>query len=357
CMAKPTVLRYGLTAYSRDELESAISGITCADGEGPLHLALEAAGDDFKNSAGNIAIIVISDDKQTYTSVIASAEKLKERYGDRLCIYTVLVGKEGPDLVASKDDCECEEDVLAKSGGRVVLEQAAAAGVCGFYVDADELLTPERMTDFVMWVFLSASPDSDGDGVPDYLDKCPDTPRGEKVDKNGCPPDSDGDGVPDYLDKCPDTPAGAQVDADGCVLDSDGDGVPDYLDQCPETPMGVTVNEVGCWVLVQLVQFDFDKYDLKTEYFANIDEVITHLENDPSSRLLVEGHTCSLGTEQYNQRLSERRAQAVVDYLVSKDIAEDRLESKGYGEALPIAPNDTEENRSNNRRVQLTPVR
>ena len=88
--------------------------------------------------------------------------------------------------------------------------------------------------------------DSDGDGVPDYLDKCPDTPKGVKVDKDGCPVDSDGDGVPDYLDKCPGTQAGVKVDKDGCPLDSDGDGVPDYLDKCPGTPAGVKVDKDGC---------------------------------------------------------------------------------------------------------------
>ena len=88
--------------------------------------------------------------------------------------------------------------------------------------------------------------DSDGDGVPDYLDKCPNTPAGAAVDVNGCPLDSDGDGVPDYLDKCPDTPKGVAVDAAGCPIDSDGDGVADYLDKCPDTPKGVAVNATGC---------------------------------------------------------------------------------------------------------------
>ena len=90
--------------------------------------------------------------------------------------------------------------------------------------------------------------DSDGDGVPDYLDKCPGTPAGVKVDEHGCPVDSDGDGVADYLDECPDTPAGVKVDAKGCPLDSDGDGVPDYLDKCPDTPKEAwkTVDEHGC---------------------------------------------------------------------------------------------------------------
>lgn len=88
--------------------------------------------------------------------------------------------------------------------------------------------------------------DSDNDGIPDYLDKCPDTPRGVRVDKDGCPLDSDGDGVPDYIDKCPNTPGNVQVDSNGCPLDSDGDGVPDYLDKCPNTPKEAKVDGKGC---------------------------------------------------------------------------------------------------------------
>ncbi len=92
--------------------------------------------------------------------------------------------------------------------------------------------------------------DTDGDGVPDYLDKCPDTPKAAFgfVDKNGCTLDTDGDGVPDYLDKCSNTPLGEKVDKNGCPLDSDGDGVPDYLDKCPDTPAAAKglVDKNGC---------------------------------------------------------------------------------------------------------------
>ncbi|MVN75804.1 OmpA family protein [Hymenobacter sp. HMF4947] len=115
--------------------------------------------------------------------------------------------------------------------------------------------------------------DTDGDGVSDRKDKCPDTPTGVKVDENGCPLDTDGDGVADYQDKCPDvkglaalqgcpdadgdgvadnddkcpnTPAGVRVDASGCPVDSDGDGVADYQDKCPGTPAGVKVDATGC---------------------------------------------------------------------------------------------------------------
>ena len=88
--------------------------------------------------------------------------------------------------------------------------------------------------------------DLDQDGVPDYLDKCPNTPPGAPVDANGCPFDSDGDGVPDHLDQCPGTPANLKVDGKGCPLDSDGDGIPDHLDQCPETKTGQAVDAKGC---------------------------------------------------------------------------------------------------------------
>jgi len=92
--------------------------------------------------------------------------------------------------------------------------------------------------------------DTDGDGVYDGLDQCPDTPKGAKVDARGCPLDSDGDGVYDGLDQCPNTPKGAVVDANGCPIDSDGDGVPDGLDKCPNTPAGAKVDADGCPIVV-----------------------------------------------------------------------------------------------------------
>ena len=98
----------------------------------------------------------------------------------------------------------------------------------------------------LVYAFGGRVRDADGDGVPDQRDKCPDTPRGCKVDVNGCPIDSDGDGVCDGLDQCANTPAGARVDSKGCPTDSDGDGVSDGIDQCPDTPRGCTVDARGC---------------------------------------------------------------------------------------------------------------
>ena len=92
--------------------------------------------------------------------------------------------------------------------------------------------------------------DADGDGVYDGIDKCADTPKGATVDATGCPKDSDGDGVLDGLDKCPNTPTGATVDASGCPSDSDGDGVYDGLDKCPDTPKGLKVDVNGCPILM-----------------------------------------------------------------------------------------------------------
>jgi outer membrane protein OmpA-like peptidoglycan-associated protein len=88
--------------------------------------------------------------------------------------------------------------------------------------------------------------DTDGDGVGDKKDKCPDTPKGAKVDANGCPLDTDGDGVFDGLDQCPGTAKGCTVNAHGCPSDADGDGVCDGIDKCPDTPKGATVDASGC---------------------------------------------------------------------------------------------------------------
>jgi OOP family OmpA-OmpF porin len=198
--------------------------------------------------------------------------------------------------------------------------------------------------------------DSDGDGVPDHLDKCPDTPRGTVVDKRGCPLDSDGDGVPDYLDKCPATPAGAPVDDVGCPLDSDGDGVYDHLDQCPNTLRGLVVDEKGCPISLTLsIEFDVSKADIKPAYRNELAKGAAFIKKYADQKILIAGHTDSTGAEAYNQDLSRRRAENVRQYLIENfDLDGSNLYARGFGESAPIASNDTAEGRQSNRRVVLS---
>jgi outer membrane protein OmpA-like peptidoglycan-associated protein len=102
------------------------------------------------------------------------------------------------------------------------------------------------VTGGVTFTLGATARDTDGDGVPDRRDQCPDTPRGAVANATGCPQDSDGDGIYDGLDQCPGTPKGATTDTRGCPSDADGDGVWDGLDQCADTPRGATVDAKGC---------------------------------------------------------------------------------------------------------------
>jgi OmpA-OmpF porin, OOP family len=168
------------------------------------------------------------------------------------------------------------------------------------------------------------------------------------------PADSDGDGVTDDTDRCPGTAAGAPVDATGCELDGDGDGVVDRLDKCPKTPKGDKVDANGCSLTLRLeVQFDNNSATLQPESLSYLDQVAARLNELPSVTGVIEGHTDSNGSAEYNQDLSERRAKTVRDYLVSKGVASSRLTAQGLGETQPVADNTTAEGRAQNRRVVL----
>ena len=217
--------------------------------------------------------------------------------------------------------------------------------------------------------------DSDKDGVPDNFDKCPNTPFGVSVDKDGCPLDSDHDGVPDYLDKCSDTPAGLAVDKDGCSLDSDKDGVPDTFDKCPNTPAGAVVDKDGCSseqkqeakvvvpeplrekVSIALnVEFDTAKAVIKKKYHDEIKKVADFMKAHPETNAVIEGHTDNVDRHNdpsRNIKLSQARADSIRQYLIDKfEINASRITAVGYGPSKPIASNDTEEGRKKNRRVQ-----
>ncbi len=203
-------------------------------------------------------------------------------------------------------------------------------------------------------------PDADGDGVPDANDKCPGTPPGRRVDANGCEYDTDGDGVVDGIDACPNTPQGVTVDSRGCPLDSDGDGVPDYVDECPNTPRGAQVDAKGCPIKVTepvrfdlTVEFAYDSAVINDLSFRELRRAMQFLREHPTTKAVIEGHTDSRGSDEYNQRLSQRRAAAVVDVLTRSGIEASRLSSVGYGESRPLASNDTDEGRQRNRRVSI----
>ena len=136
--------------------------------------------------------------------------------------------------------------------------------------------------------------------------------------------------------------------------DSDGDGVCDTADKCPNTPAGAKVDKVGCPLEQTLkLLFDFDSAELRPESLTELERLVTFMGDVPFATALIEGHTDSVGTEEYNQRLSDRRAKAVFDYLTSRGVDPARLSSIGHGELKPIADNATAEGRQMNRRVML----
>lgn len=203
--------------------------------------------------------------------------------------------------------------------------------------------------------------DADGDGVPDNLDRCPNTPAGARVDAQGCELDSHGDGVVDRLDQCPNTPAGARVDARGCELDSDGDGVVDRLDKCPGTRAGAKVDAAGCEppevMVLQGVNFATGSANLTPGSTAILDQVATTLIQRGDVKAEVLGHTDNVGAPDRNLKLSQDRAETVMRYLVSKGVKAANLSARGFGQERPVADNSTESGRAQNRRVELRMVR
>ncbi len=218
--------------------------------------------------------------------------------------------------------------------------------------------------------------DTDGDGVYDDKDKCPDTPKGVQVDAQGCELDSDGDGVKDSKDQCPDTPKGVMVNEHGCTIenDQDQDGVLDAQDQCPDTLKGQIVNAQGC-SRCQLVDssftwdkecknvlhlnidnafFDFNKATLKSDFSAKVDSIIPYIkENTAIKRIRLVGHTDNVGSAKYNNKLSLQRAKAVKRYLVNKGLNPQIITVEGKGFSEPLASNRTETGRAKNRRVEV----
>ena len=205
---------------------------------------------------------------------------------------------------------------------------------------------------------FNGCPDGDGDGIVDKDDNCP-TVAGLKS-LAGCP-DADGDGVTDADDKCPDE-AGPAANK-GCPwADADGDGVLDKDDKCVDVKGTVANN--GCPEVTEQVQatlneyaktilFDTGKSTIKAQSAAVLGDIIAILKEYPTAKFTVEGHTDSVGSDTLNQRLSDSRANSVKEYLVTNGIDAFRLSALGYGETRPIDSNKTRAGRANNRRVEI----
>jgi len=248
--------------------------------------------------------------------------------------------------------------------------------------------------------------DRDGDGIVDSLDKCPDNPENYNgfQDEDGCPedPDSDLDGIPDSLDQCVLDPEDKDnyLDDDGCPdIDNDADQILDVKDKCPndaedrdgfededgcpdpdndkdkvldvddmcpnepgpadKEPKGcpqkpalavVTESEIK---ISQQIHFEYNKAIIRPESFPVVDAVAEIMNKYPDLTMDVQGHTDNRGGADYNKRLSDQRAASVRKYLVEHGIAASRLTSHGYGLERPLVPNDSDNNRALNRRVQF----
>ncbi len=276
-----TTINLPMSTFSQSALSGAIGAIPCASGGTPMHQGLLAAENDIRNVNGKVAMIVMGDGLCTDDDPVVYANAMKAEFGDKLCIHTVWTGND--------------------PAGQAVMSAIADASGCGIAVSGDQVADAGGMSGF----------------IADAL-----------FERRMVPPP---------------TPA---------CKDSDGDGVCDEMDKCPNTPRGAMVNAHGCWS-VSNVNFDFDSANIRADAYPELNNIVNILRNNPNMNITLEGHTDSIGSERYNLGLSQRRARSVMNYLVRKNISAGRLSSVGYGESRPLEDNKTDAGRAANRRVDL----
>lgn len=274
-----TQLNQAVQNHSSASFESAINSLQCSSGGTPPDVAFEALSDDLAATSGNTAVILLSDGNNYDNSPVPAVEALKAQMGDKFCLYTVWVGNE-------KDQ-----------DGQAVLQQLSELSGCGFSTTASTIASNDGMADFVTKVLFK--------------------------------------------------PGSAPLSMDG---DADGDGVPDSKDKCPNTPKGAIVDRDGCWAFHDVL-FEFDKATINSGYTEVFTNAIKVLQLNPELTVEIQGHTDSVGTEVYNLDLSDRRAIAVKQRLVESGVNAARLTTRGFGESDPVASNQVEEGRAQNRRV------
>jgi outer membrane protein OmpA-like peptidoglycan-associated protein len=242
-------------------------------------------------------------------------------------------------------------------------------------IEDSEANAPAQRMRFIRDRLARDGGDADHDGIPDDVDLCPSVAedRLEPDPSDGCPKpaDRDNDGIPDEFDKCPEVAEdkdGIQ-DMDGCPeVDYDDDGVPDVSDACPREPGGASADpkQSGCPQFIKRVtgsteiqilkriQFDTGRATIKQSSFAILDEIVKLLKANPDvHRLSIEGHTDDRGAIEMNRKLSQDRADSVMQYLTTHGIDAGRVEAHGSGPSKPIDTNSTEAGRQNNRRVEF----
>lgn len=271
--------------------------------------------------------------------------------------------KEDPeDFDGYQDQDGCPEDQDTDGDGILDSKDACPTQPEDFDGVDDEDGCPERVQD------------QDGDGILDDQDQCPRQPEDPDgfEDLDGCPDlDNDKDGILDKDDVCPLQPEDRDTfeDQDGCPdPDNDQDRILDEVDQCPLDPEDYDndEDEDGCPDLYKRIVVRKDRIELKQMiYFATgedrileksfplLNEVAQALIDYPKIKVSIEGHTDDVGSDTYNQDLSERRAASVRRYLIGQGVEDDRMTSKGFGESQPIEDNRTSEGRAANRRVEF----
>lgn len=259
------------------------------------------------NPAPNIKIDEIKNQAWQFGITIALRTKIKET--ETAPPLTITVDTDGDGIIDKNDQCPGESGVAKYLG--------------------------------------CAVPDTDGDNINDEEDQCPD--KAGIIKYLGCPiPDSDSDSINDEDDKCP-TQAGL-ARYNGCPIpDTDTDGINDENDKCPDLA-GIADN-LGCPELT--LYYKRDQATLTSEDKTNVDRVIKFLNDNPSLSISIQSHTSTTGKTEYNQKLSEQRATATMNYLIYKGINKNRLSVIGFGEQFPVGDNNTPEGRAQSRRTVI----
>jgi len=286
-----THLFYGPEQYSPEKMAEALSKVTLPGGTSPMAVALLAGIEDLKTMPGTSAVILISDGEKINPDAITAAEQMKETIGANTCIYTILAGND--------------------PAGKELMDKIAQIGGCGSAINAEQVLSGAGMANFVDNSLVALIPPVIVEEIEEVV---------EAID-----------------------------------MDSDGDGVLNNADRCPNTPKGAIVDIYGCWSIGNIL-FDFDKSVIKSTAYPELNGVAAILVENPNMNIILQGFTDNIGPAQFNMGLSLRRSKAVMNYLVHKGINGNRILCEGFGLNNPIAPNNTSEGRALNRRVQIRPA-